>query len=451
MFETLTKHMSKILDKISNQGRLTEQNIQTTLREIRIALLEADVAISVIQKIMSCIKEKSLGNKINTSLSPGQTFIKIVKNELINLMGKKNDKLNLNDIPPVIILFIGIQGVGKTTNLVKIGKWIQEKNKKKILTVSTDIYRSAAIKQLEILSTQANIDFFLSHCNQKPIDIVVKALEYAKLKLYDILLIDTAGRLHVDQKMMNEIKIIHNTIKPTETLFVLDSMTGQDSINIVSQFNQSIPITGIILTKVDSDARGGVALSARYITEKPIKFISTGEKIEALEPFHPERIASRILGMGDILSLIENLENRIEKDKSKKLNDEFNNKFNLDDFLKQIKQMKKIGGISNLVNKLPQYKSNDNISLHDHINDQLLNKFIAIINSMTKKERQNPEIIKGSHKRRISLGSGINIQDINKLLKQFNYLKKIMKKIKPNNMSKMLKNIKNINFKNLFN
>lgn len=449
MFDNLTKRISETLNKISNKGRITDSNIQSTLREVRIALLEADVALPVIKKFIQHIKKKSLGHEINNTLTPGQTFIKIVKRELTELMGEKNKTLKLTVAPPAVLLMIGIQGAGKTTNLIKLAKLLKEKYKKKILTVSTDVYRPAAIKQLEILSSEVNVDFFPSNSNQTPIEISCKALEYAKIKLYDILLVDTAGRLHIEENMMNEIKKIHENIKPIETLFVIDSMTGQDSVNIIPKFNNIVPISGIILTKTDSDTRGGVALSIRYITGKPIKFIGTGEKLNSIEPFYPDRMASRILGMGDMLSLIENLEEHIEKKQSEKLKHKLKNKFDLNDFLKQIKKMRNMGGISNLIEKLPKNQVQLN-NMQSYINDKILTKFEAIINSMTQKERTQPENIKGSQKRRIALGSGVNIQDINKLLKQFYDLQKIMKKIKTWNMRKIINNIKNITSGNIF-
>ncbi|CAL4043464.1 signal recognition particle protein [Buchnera aphidicola] len=452
MFDNLTKRITETLNKITNIGRLTENNIQDTLREVRIALLEADVGLPVIKRFILHVKKKSLGNKINNTLTPGQTFIKIVKKELITLMGEKNNTLNFTVAPPAVLLMVGIQGSGKTTSLIKLAKLLKEKNQKKILTVSTDIYRPAAIRQLEILSSEVNIDFFPSNNTQNPIDISSKALEYAKIKLYDILLVDTAGRLHIEKKMMNEIKAIYDNIQPIETLFVIDSMMGQDSINILPAFNNIIPISGIILTKIDSDTRGGVALSIRYMTGKPIKFIGTGEKLNDIEPFYPDRIASRILGMGDMLSLIENIEEHIEKKESQKLKNKLKNKskFDLSDFLIQIKQMRTMGGVSNLIEKLPHNQVQLNY-LKSYINDTILIKFEAMINSMTKQEREKPEIIKGSRKRRIALGSRVHIQDINKLLKQFNDLKKIMKNIRTWNVKTIIKKIKNITPKNMFN
>ncbi|CAL4323444.1 signal recognition particle protein [Buchnera aphidicola] len=452
MFDNLTKRISETLNKIYNKGRLTENNISATLREVRISLLEADVALPVIKQFIHHVKKKSLGNEINNTLTPGQTFIKIIKKELILIMGEQNNTLNLNVSPPAVILIVGMQGSGKTTNLVKLAKLLKETKRKKILMVSTDIYRPAAIKQLEILSSEVNIDFFPSDSNQKPIEIANKALEYAKIKFYDILLIDTAGRLHVEKKMMNEIKEIHDNIKPIETLLIIDAMIGQDSINILPVFNNIIPISGIILTKMDSDTRGGVALSIRFITGKPVKFMGTGEKLNAIEPFYPDRIASRILGMGDMLSLIENIEAYTKKRKSEKLKNKLKNKnkFDLNDFLIHIKQMQNMGGVSTLIEKLPKNQIKLN-HLQSFINDKILVKFEAIINSMTKKERKTPEIIKGSQKRRIASGSGVNIQDINKLLKQFNDLKKIMTKIKKWNIKTVISQIKNIIPKNMFN
>lgn len=450
MFNNLRQSLSKSLKNIINKGRLTEENIKNTIREVRKSLLEADVAISVTKKFIENVKKKSIGNEINKSLTPGQEFIKIVKNELILAMGEKNNNLNLSTKPPAVILITGLQGVGKTTNLAKLAKWIKNKHKKKILIVSTDIYRAAAIKQLYILSQQIEVDFFSSNENQKPIEITLEAIEHAKAKLYDILLIDTAGRLHIDQKMMNELCEIQNASQPIETLLVVDSMMGQDAINMAKIFNKKLSISGIILTKTDSDARNGIALSMRYITGKPIKFVGTGEKIYDLEAFYPEKTAKRILGMDDVISLIEDIEEKIDQSQVKKLKKQLKkgNDFNLNDFLIQIKQIKKIGGFNRLINK---FSTNNqlfnNISLLK-TDKNTLNKIEAIIHSMTPKERAHPAIIKGSRKRRIALGSGTNIQEVNKLLKNFDDIKKIIKKIKTGGVSKIMRGIKNIFPKN---
>ncbi|AEO08737.1 signal recognition particle protein [Buchnera aphidicola str. Ak (Acyrthosiphon kondoi)] len=446
MFKNLTQRLSNSFKKIINKGRLTEENIKDTIREVRKALLEADVTFSVIKTFIENVKKKSIGHQINKSLTPGQEFIKIVKHELIFAMGEKNNSLNLSIEPPAVILVVGLQGSGKTTSLAKIGKWIKDKHKKKILITSTDIYRAAAIKQLQILSRQIEIDFFISHENQKPIEITRQAIQHAKLKLYDVLLIDTAGRLHIDKTMMNEIQQIQYLSKPIETLLIVDSMMGQDAINMAKIFNNDLLISGIVLTKTDGDSRSGIALSMRYITGKPIKFIGTGEKITSLEPFYPERIVDRILGMNDIMSLIEDIEEKVDQSQIKKLTKKLKkgHDFNLNDFLTQIKQMKKIGGLNYFIDKFSiNHQLSNNISLLN-TDKNTLNKVEAMICSMTPKERIKPIIIKGSRKRRIALGSGTQIQDVNKLLKNFDDIRRIMKKIKSNGISKIMRGIKNI-------
>lgn len=449
MFSSLTERLSKSLRNIINKGRLTEDNIKDTIREVRKALLEADVTLSVIKTFIKNVTKKSIGYEINKSLTPGQEFIKIVRNELILAMGEKNNDLNLSARPPAIILIVGLQGTGKTTTVAKIAKWIQNKYKKKILITSTDIYRAAAIKQLEILSNQINTDFYSSNINQKPINIIEEAIKYAQLKLCDVLLIDTAGRLHVDEIMMNEIQQIQNFSKPIETLLVVDSMMGQDAINMAKSFNQYLSISGIILSKTDSDSRSGIALSMRYITGKPIKFIGTGEKLTNLEIFHPERMADKILGMNKVVSMIKDIEEKINQSNLQNLTKKLKkgHDFNLNDFLIQIKEMKKMGGLNYFIDKFSNNKMMNNSSLLEN-DENTLNKIEAIIYSMTPKERNNPIIIKGSRKRRIALGSGTQIQDINKLLKNFDDIKKIMKKIKNNGIGKMIRNIKNILPKN---
>ncbi|CAL4326451.1 signal recognition particle protein [Buchnera aphidicola] len=450
MFNNLTQRLSQSLRKIINKGRLTEDNIKDTIREVRKALLEADVTLSVVQKFIDNVKKKAIGHEINKSLTPGQEFIKIVKNELIFAMGEKNNILNLSIAPPAVILVIGLQGVGKTTSLAKIGKWIQNKHKKKILIVSTDIYRAAAIKQLQILSHQIKVDFFESNQDETPIQITQKALKHAQKKLYDVLLIDTAGRLHIDQKMMDEIHEIQNLSNPIETLLIVDSMMGQDAVNMAKIFNNKLFISGIVLTKTDGDSRSGIALSMRHITGKPIKFIGTGEKITELETFYPEKIANRILGMHDVTTLIEDIEDTVDQSQVQKLTKKLKTgeNFNLNDFLIQIKQMQKIGGLNFFINKF--FKNNslsNNISLLN-MDKNALNKVEAMISSMTPKERLTPSIIKGSRKRRIALGSGTNVQDVNKLLKNFDVIQRIMKKIKTSGISKVMRGIKNIIPKN---
>ncbi|CRK85683.1 Signal recognition particle protein [Candidatus Providencia siddallii] len=445
MFDELTKKLSLILRNISGRGRLTENNIKDVLREVRVALLEADVSLQVISEFIQKIKKNAIGQNINKSLTPGQKFIKIVRDELTKTLGEKNNQLNLSTKPPAIILITGLPGTGKTTTIIKLGKILKEKQKKKILIVSIDIYRPAAIKQLEILAKNIEINIFSSNKQEKPIDIIQKAIKYAQIQFYDVLLVDTAGCLHTNKPIMEEIKKIHNIIKPIETLLVIDAMTGQDSANIAKTFNEVFTLTGIILTKIDSDARGGAALSIRAITNKPIKFLGTGEKIDDLEPFYPDRIASRILGMGDFISLIEEIENKTFNIENKKLTKKINNgaNFNLNDFLIQLKQMQNLGGINNIINKIPKIQQLSNTTV-SQLNDKSITSMKAIINSMTHKEREQPEIINGSRKRRIATGSGTTVQEVNNLLKQFNILQRMIKKIKKTGLNKMIFNIKKI-------
>ncbi|UVK78644.1 MAG: signal recognition particle protein component [Sodalis sp. Ffu] len=445
MFENLSDRLSRTLRSLRSRGRMTENDITETLGEVRIALLEADVALLAMHNFISRVKKSALGQEINKGLTPGQEFIKIVHSELVNAMGDQNNTLNLATQPPAVILLVGLQGGGKTTSTVKVSKYLLEKQKKKVLVVSTDVYRPAAIKQLETLTHNMGIDFFFSDTNQKPIDIVNQALKQAKLKFYDVLLVDTAGCLHVDKALLTEIIDIHTSIKPIETLFVVDAMTGQDAANSAKAFNQALPITGVILTKLDGDTRGGAALSIRYITGKPIKFIGIGEKADALEPFYPERLARRILGMGDTLSLIEDIEKKVDHAQSQKLANKLkkDNSFNLTDFLHQLKQMRNMGGITNIINKLPGMSQ-----LPDNVKAQMDEKVLvhleAIINSMTIKELINPDIIKGSRKRRIAAGSGMQVQDVNQLLKQFDDMQRMIKKMKKGGMIKMMRRMQGI-------
>ncbi len=441
MFENLTDRLSKSLKSISGKGRLTEDNIKGTLREVRMALLEADVALPVVRDFIKAIKKRAIGQEVAKSLNPGQAFIKVVQNELELAMGEVNENLNLATQPPAVLLMAGLQGAGKTTSVAKLSLLLKNKEKKSVLVVSADVYRPAAIKQLETLAGEVGVEFFPSDITQKPIDIANAAISHAKKKFIDVVIVDTAGRLHVDGEMMDEIKDLHAAIKPIETLFVVDAMTGQDAANTAQAFNEALPLTGVILTKADGDARGGAALSIRHITGKPIKFIGMGEKIDALEPFYPDRIASRILGMGDVLSLIEELETKVDKDKAAKLAKKVQKGkgFDLEDFRDQLVQMKSMGGMMGMMDKLPGM-SNIPDAMKDQVNDKATNQMEAIINSMTKKERAKPEIIKGGRKRRIAAGSGTQIQDVNKLLKQFTQMQKMMKKMagKGGGMRKMM-------------
>ncbi|RXJ71040.1 signal recognition particle protein [Veronia nyctiphanis] len=443
MFDNLTERLSRTLKNVSGRGRLTEDNIKETLREVRMALLEADVALPVVREFVKRVKEAAVGIEVSKSLTPGQEFIKIVQKELEAVMGESNSALDLTCQPPAVVLMAGLQGAGKTTSVGKLGKMLCETEKKKVLVVSADVYRPAAIKQLETLANDVGIDFFPSTPDQKPVDIAKAAIEHGKLKFYDVVIVDTAGRLHVDGEMMDEIKDVHATINPVETLFVVDAMTGQDAANTAKAFNDALPLTGVVLTKVDGDARGGAALSVRHITGKPIKFLGVGEKTDALEPFHPDRVASRILGMGDMLSLIEDIERNVDKDKAEALAKKFKNKkgFDLQDFHDQLQQMKNMGGMMGMLDKLPGM-SNLPEDVKDKVDDKMFVQMEAIINSMTLKERARPDLIKGSRKKRIAAGSGTQVQDVNRLLKQFTQMQKMMKKMQKGGMKNMMRNMK---------
>lgn len=443
MFDNLTDRLSRTLRNISGRGRLTDDNIKDTLREVRMALLEADVALPVVREFIQKVKESAVGQDVNKSLTPGQEFIKIVQNELTRAMGEENHQLNLSAQPPAVVLMAGLQGAGKTTSVAKLGKLLKEKQKKKVLVVSADVYRPAAIKQLETLAEAVGVDFFPSEVQEKPAAIVQKALKHAQLLFYDVLLVDTAGRLHVDEAMMEEIQEVHRIINPVETLFVVDAMTGQDAANTAKAFNEALPLTGIVLTKVDGDARGGAALSIRAITGKPIKFLGVGEKTDALEPFHPERVASRILGMGDVLSLIEEIEHKVDRDEAEKLAKKLKtgDTFDLNDFLNQLKQMRNMGGMTSMLSKMPGMSQLPD-AVKSQMDDKITIRMEAMIQSMTRKEREKPEIIKGSRKRRIAAGSGTTVQEVNKLLKQFDDMQRMMKKMKKGGLAKMMRGMK---------
>ncbi|MCD8548071.1 MAG: signal recognition particle protein [Aeromonadaceae bacterium] len=446
MFENLTERLSQTLRNVTGRGRLTEENIKDTLREVRMALLEADVALPVVKEFVARVKERAVGQEVSKSLSPGQAFIKIVQTELVSVMGEANESLNLATQPPAILLMAGLQGAGKTTSVAKLARFLKERHKKKVLVVSADVYRPAAIKQLERLAEEIGVSFFPSQSDQAPIAIAQAAIEHARKQFYDVLLIDTAGRLHVDGEMMDEIKALHQAVKPIETLFVVDAMTGQDAANTARAFNEALPLTGVILTKTDGDARGGAALSVRHLTGKPIKFLGMGEKTEALEPFHPDRVASRILGMGDVLSLIEEMERKVDKEKATALAQKVQKGkgFDLEDFRDQLAQMRNMGGMMGLLDKLPGVAGlPDNVK--DQIDDKLTVRMEAIISSMTPAERRHPDIIKGSRKRRIALGSGVQVQDVNRLLKQFDQMQKMMKKMSgKGGVRKMMSSMKNM-------
>jgi signal recognition particle subunit SRP54 len=443
MFDNLTDRLSITLKKLKGQGRLTEDNIKETLREVRMALLEADVSLAVVTDFIERVKDGALGQDVQTSLSPGQAMIKLVQAELVKVMGAANEGLNLNAVPPAVILMAGLQGAGKTTTVAKLGRWLQENQKKKVGVVSADVYRPAAIKQLEMLANEVDLVFFDSDLSQQPIDIAKNAIEAAKKKFLDVIIIDTAGRLHIDDEMMDEIKALHAAINPVETLFVVDSMTGQDAAITAKAFNDALPLTGVILTKADGDARGGAALSIRHITGKPIKFIGIGEKTNALEPFHPDRIASRILGMGDMLSLIEEIEQKVDKEKAEKFARKMQKGkgFDLEDFREQLQQMQSMGGVSSMLDKLPGM-GNVPQEMKDKVNDKELARQIAVIGSMTMQERRYPDLIKGNRKKRIAAGCGQQLQDVNRILKQFLMMQKMMKKFKSGNMANMIRGIK---------
>ena len=443
MFENLSDRLSKTLQHVTGQAKLTEDNIKDTLREVRMALLEADVALPVVKEFVERVRQRAVGQEVMQSLSPGQIFVKIVNSELVEVMGSANDELNLATQPPAVILMAGLQGAGKTTSVAKLAKWLSERKKKSVLVASADIYRPAAIKQLETLAGEVGATFFPSSADQKPVDIARNAIQDARLKHKDVVIIDTAGRLHVDDAMMAEIKELHAAINPIETLFVVDAMTGQDAANTAKAFNDALPLTGVILTKADGDARGGAALSVRHITGKPIKFLGMGEKIEALEPFHPERIASRILGMGDILSLVEEAERKLDKSKADKLVSKLKKGkgFDLEDFRDQLQQMKNMGGMAGLLDKLPGMGGMGQMAQSPEAN-KMFGQMEAIINSMTPKERRNPDVINGSRKKRIAAGSGTQIQDINRLLKQHKQMAKMMKKMTgKGGMTKMMRGL----------
>ena len=440
MFESLSDRLSLSLKKISGKASLSEKNIEETLREVRLALLEADVALPVVKEFVELVKVRALGKEVASSLNPGQQFLKIVQTELEAVMGDKNESLNLAQQPPAIILMAGLQGAGKTTSAAKLSRYLSDREKKKVMVVSADIYRPAAIEQLKTLAGEVGAEFFPSDVSEKPVAIVKAAIAAAKTQFVDVLIIDTAGRLAIDADMMAEIKDIHAAANPVETLFVIDAMIGQDAVNTAKAFNEALPLTGVILTKVDGDARGGAALSVRHITGKPIKFLGVGEKVDALEPFHPERIASRILGMGDMLSLIEEVERKVDHEKAERLAKKVikGKGFDLEDLREQLQQMKSMGGMAGLMDKLPGMGNMGQMAQQPEVANQF-GRMECIIDSMTPKERANPDILNGSRKRRITMGSGTSIQDLNRLLKQHKQMGKMMKKMKGKGMQNMMR------------
>ncbi|WP_029407015.1 signal recognition particle protein [Thiomicrorhabdus sp. Milos-T2] len=442
MFDNLSDRLNKTFKAIRGQGRLTESNIKDALRDVRRALLEADVALPVVKNFIAQVQERAIGQEVSSSLNPGQAFIKVVREQLADVMGKEAEPLNFNVEPPAVIMVAGLQGAGKTTSVAKLAKWLKEREKKKVMVVSADVYRPAAIKQLETLAEQVDVLFFPSSADQDPITIAKNAHAEAKKQFADVLILDTAGRLHIDDEMMQEVQQLHSSINPCETLFVVDSMTGQDAANTAKAFNDALPLSGVILTKTDGDARGGAALSIREITGKPIKFIGAGEKTDALEPFHPDRMAGRILGMGDVLSLIEEAEAKIDHKKAEKFAKKVQKSgaFDLEDFLEQLQQINNMGGVGGLMGKLPGMGQLAG-QVDEDVAAKEFKRLEAIIHSMTRKERQFPAVIKGSRKRRIANGSGTSVQDVNKLLKQFTQMQKMMKKMKGGGMKNMMRGL----------
>lgn len=442
MFENLSDRLSQSLKTITGQARLTDDNIKATLREVRMALLEADVALPVVKTFINQVRTRAVGTEVHTSLNPGQEFLRIVKDELESVMGAQQVDLDLAAQPPAVILMAGLQGAGKTTTVAKLGRYLREQKKKSTLVVSADIYRPAAIQQLQTLAEQTELSFFPSSTDQKPVKIAKAAIEEAKRSHIDVVIIDTAGRLGIDEAMMKEIQQLHEAVNPVETLFVVDAMTGQDAANTAKAFGDALPLTGVILTKTDGDARGGAALSVRQITGKPIKFLGTGEKTEGLEAFHPDRMASRILGMGDLMSLIEEAEQKVDRDKAQKLARKLKRgrKFDLEDFRDQLQQMKNMGGLAGIVGKLPGMGNLGN--LPGNIDEKMFVRMEALINSMTPKERRNPDIINGSRKKRIVAGAGSQVPELNRLLKQHKQMQKMMGKAsKKGGMKNMMRGL----------
>ncbi|MCX7193589.1 MAG: signal recognition particle protein [Proteobacteria bacterium] len=442
MLDNLTQRLSGVIKNLRGQARLTESNIQDAMREVRMALLEADVALPVVKELATQVKEAALGQEVIGNLNPGQAFIGVVHRELTRLMGEHNDALNLTTTPPAVILMAGLQGAGKTTTCGKLSKLLHDQQKKKVLLVSCDIYRPAAIEQLRTLATQLGTDFFASDISQKPQDIALAALDFARKHHHDVLIVDTAGRLAIDAAMMAEIQQLHASLKPIETLFVVDAMTGQDAVNTAKAFGEALPLTGIILTKMDGDSRGGAALSVRHITGKPIKFIGVSEKPNGLEAFHPERMASRILGMGDVLSLLEEAQRGVDHVEAEKLARKMQTGkgFDLNDFKMQFVQMRKMGGMSALMDKLPAQLSK--AAADSKVDDKAINRLEGIINSMTPLERSRPELIKAQRKKRIADGAGVKVMHVNQLLGQFEQTQKMMKMFsKGGGMAKMMRSM----------
>ncbi len=444
MLDNLTQRLARVMKTLRGEARLTEANIADALREVRLALLEADVALPAIKAFIASVKEKAVGEEVIGSLSPGQALIGVVHRELTALMGEQHSGLNLATQPPAIVLMAGLQGAGKTTTAGKLAKFLRETQKKKVLVVSCDVYRPAAIEQLKTVAEQAGVDFFPSATTDQPVAIARSALDWAKRHFHDVLLVDTAGRLSIDEAMMKEIASLHEAIKPIETLFVVDAMLGQDAINTAKAFNDALSLTGVVLTKLDGDSRGGAALSVRHVTGKPIKFAGVGEKLGGLEAFHPERMASRILGMGDVLSLIEDARKGIDEETAaefaKKLKS--GKTFDLNDFKEQIGQMRKMGGITSMLDKLPAQFAQMAGQMPVGTEDKAIRRIEGIVNAMTPDERGKPELIKASRKRRIAAGAGVQVQEVNRLLKQFEQTQKMMKQFSKGGIGKMMRSMK---------
>ncbi len=443
MFEQLTEKLDHAFKSLRGKAHISKSNIADALKTIRHALIEADVALEVIDDILENIEQKAMGQAVIGSLNPGEAFTKIVYDYLVELMGSTSETLNFRTQPPAVILVAGLQGAGKTTTVGKLAKWLKDNHKKSVLLASTDVYRPAAIDQLKTLAEQVNADFFPSSPSDKPQQIAMNTLKHAKMQLHDILIIDTAGRLHIDETMMSEVKNLHKALNPTETLFVVDSMTGQDAANTAKAFHQQLPLTGVILTKTDGDARGGAALSVRHITGKPIKFMGAGEKLDALEAFHPDRVASRILGMGDVLTLVEEVQQKMDHKKSEKLANKLKKQkgFDLEDFREQLVELQNIGGMSNIIGKLPGMAKLPP-AIKNSVDDSAFKRISVMIDSMTMKERRFPNIINGSRKKRIATGSGATVPELNRLLKQHQQMSKMMKKMSGGNMMRMMSQLK---------
>ena len=445
MFESLSQRLSTTVNRLRGRGRLSEENIREALREVRVALLEADVAMPVVQALVERIKRRAVGQEVMKSLTPGQSLIKVVRDELTSLMGSAAADLNLNAPAPAVILLAGLQGAGKTTTVGKLAKLLKERRKKKVMVVSCDVYRPAAIKQLETVAGQVGAIFHPSTAEQQPVDIARAALDAARRQMVDVLLVDTAGRLAIDQAMMDEVKALHAALDPIETLFVVDAMTGQDAAATARAFADALPLTGVVLTKTDGDARGGAALSVRYVTGRPIKFIGTAEKMDGLDVFHPDRIASRILDMGDVLSLVEEVERKVDQEKAAKLAEKVvkGKKFDLNDMRDQLEQMQNMGGLSSLLDKLPGIGAVPE-QVKSRVNDREVLRMVAIISSMTKKERRFPATLNGSRRARIARGSGTTPADVNKLLKQYQQMEKMMSKLSGGGLKGMMRGMKGL-------